>query len=220
MATLTTDPLVLALLCAVVGLVVAARRQRAPWAAAFRFALLTAAIIVVARVAFRILFGGGLGTHVLVPLPALRLTGTEQGITLFGDVTAEAMLGGLYDGLRLAAIVVAVGAASALANPRRLLRSLPTSMHEMGTALVVAVSVFPQLIESIARVRVARRIRPSAPAGRVERLRSLIVPVLEDSLERSIQLAASMDARGYGRVGHGPTLRSRVCRGPVGRRCA
>jgi energy-coupling factor transport system permease protein len=32
-------------------------------------------------------------------------------------------------------------------------------------------------------------------------LRSIVIPVLEDALERSLQLAAAMDSRGYGRVG-------------------
>jgi energy-coupling factor transport system permease protein len=209
-ASATTNPLVLGLLIAVAGLVVAARRQRAPWAAAFRYALWTGLFIVIVRVLFRIVFGGDLGTTVLLDLPSLSVPGVEGGVRLLGDVTAESLLSGFYDGLRLAAIVIAVGAASALANPRRLLRSLPSSLHEVGTALVVAVSVFPQLVESVARVRAARRIRPSVETGRIERLRSVIVPVLEDSLERSILLAASMDARGYGRTGGASLRRARV----------
>lgn len=32
-------------------------------------------------------------------------------------------------------------------------------------------------------------------------LRSIVVPVLEDALDRSLTLASSMDSRGYGRVG-------------------
>ena len=47
------------------------------------------------------------------------------GIRLLGPVTLEALLAGLYDGLRLATMLICVGAANALANPKRLLRSVP-----------------------------------------------------------------------------------------------
>ena len=36
----------------------------------------------------------------------------------------------LYDGLRLGTIVVCVGAANSLANPKRLLRSMPPALYE------------------------------------------------------------------------------------------
>ena len=115
-------------------------------------------------------------------------------------MTAESLLAGLYDGMRLAAVLICVGAANALANPRRLLAALPAALYEVGTALVVALAVFPQLAESLQRVRRARRLR-GEPGRGTRGLRSLVVPVLEDALERSLKLAASMDARGYGRSG-------------------
>ena len=119
---------------------------------------------------------------------------------LLGPVTRESLLSGLYDGMRLATILICVGAANALANPRRLLAALPAALYEVGTALVVALAVFPQLGESIARVRRARRLR-GEPGPGTRGLRTLVVPVLEDALERSLKLAASMDVRGYGRSG-------------------
>jgi energy-coupling factor transport system permease protein len=67
--------------------------------------------------------------------------------------------------------------------------------------VVVALSVFPQLAESVVRVNRARRLRPSADGSRLQRLRRVVIPVLEDALDRSLLLAASMDSRGYGRTG-------------------
>jgi energy-coupling factor transport system permease protein len=66
--------------------------------------------------------------------------------------------------------------------------------------LVISISVMPQLAESVRRVRQARELRGVA-GGRVAKLRGILVPVLEDALERSMALAAGMDARGYGRNG-------------------
>ncbi len=199
-ASMTTNPLVLLLVVAIASLVVAQRHGDHPWARAFRLYLLLGLAIVVIRVAFRIVLGGADGTTVLVTLPEIPLPSWAAGIRLLGPVTSEAVLAGLYDGLRLAGIVIAIGAANALANPKRLLRSLPPALYEVGSALVVAVTVLPQIADSVRRVRAARQLR-GEPAGRWGRLRRLVVPVLEDALERSMRLAAGMDARGYGRSG-------------------
>jgi energy-coupling factor transport system permease protein len=98
-------------------------------------------------------------------------------------------------------MLICLGAANALANPRRLLRSMPPALHEVSTAVVVALSVFPQLAESLVRVRAARRLRPGAGERGLKGLRMVVIPVLEDALDRSLLLAASMDSRGYGRTG-------------------
>ncbi len=89
-----------------------------------------------------------------------------EGIRLLGPVSLESLLAGLYDGLRLATIVVCIGAANALANPRKLLASLPGAFYEAGTVLVVAVSALPQLGESLQRVLRARRLRRGAARDR------------------------------------------------------
>jgi energy-coupling factor transport system permease protein len=198
-ASFTTNPWSLLLLIGVAALAVAARRSAQPWANSFRLYLWLGVVIVVVRVAFRILLGGGDGGRVLLDLPQIPLPHWALGLRLLGPVTREALLAGLYDGLRLAAIVICVGAANALANPKRLLRSVPPALYEIGSALVVAVTVLPQLAESVRRVRAAQALR-GGESGRVRGLRRLLVPVLEDALERSLALAAGMDTRGYGRT--------------------
>lgn len=212
-ASLTTNPLLLALLVSVAGLVVSVRRSDHPWSNSFRIYLWIGLAIVVIRVVIRILIGGGYGTRVLFTLPEIPLPDWVLGLQLLGAVTQEALLAGLYDGMRLATIVICIGAANALANPKRLLKSVPPALYEIGTALVVAVTVLPQLADSVRRVRAAQSLRPG-PSGRVGRLRRFLVPVLEDALERSLRLAAGMDARGYGRSG-GLTGRQRAVTGAL-----
>lgn len=206
-ASMTTNPLVLLLVVAAAALVVALRRGDHPWAKAFELYLVLGLVIVVIRVVFRIVLGAADGTRVLLYLPEIPLPAWAAGIRLLGPVTSEALLAGFYDGLRLAAIVIAIGAANALANPKRLLKSLPPALYEVGSALVVAVTVLPQVADSVRRVRSARHLR-GEPSSRWGRLRRLVVPVLEDALERSMRLAAGMDARGYGRAGS-TTIRRR-----------
>lgn len=202
----TTNPLLLAGIVAVACVVTFSRRGDNPWARGFVIYLVLGAVVVVMRVAFRILFGGGDGPTVLVHLPEIPLPWWVAGIRLLGPISLESVLTGFYDGARLATMIICLGAANSLANPKKLLASLPSALHELGTILVVAIGVFPQLGESVLRVTRARRLRRAAVAarGRRERYRvveSIIVPVLSDALDRSLRLAASMDARGYGRRG-------------------
>lgn len=202
-ASRTTNPWLLLTILAVVCFVVVARRTDAPWAMAFRIYLGLGALIVFFRVFFRLVFGGAEGSTIVLRLPEIPLPAWAAGIRLFGDVSAESLLGGFYDGLRLATMVVCLGAGNALANPKRLLKAMPPALYEIGTAVIVALSVFPQLAESVLRVRRARALRGGA-GGRFRALRTIVIPVLEDALDRSLLLAASMDARGYGRAGNVP----------------
>jgi energy-coupling factor transport system permease protein len=212
-ASFTTNPFLLLLLIGVACLAVSARRSAQPWADSFRLYLWLGLVIVVVRVLFRVLVGGGDGGRVLLHLPLVPLPHWTLGLRLLGPVTQESLLFGLYDGLRLAAIVICVGAANALANPKRLLRSVPLALYEIGSALVVAVTVLPQLATSMRRVRAAQTLR-GGDHGRMRGLRRLLVPVLEDALERSLALAAGMDTRGYGRTA-GATARERRTTGTL-----
>lgn len=197
-ASRTTNPLLLAVLIAVVGYVVVARRGDAPWARSFSTYLLLGLVVIGIRVVFNALLGAGDDGHVLFVLPQADLATWAAGIELGGPVTTEDLLAALYEGLRLAVLLCCVGAANSLANPKRALRSLPPALYELGVAVVVALTVAPQLVESVQRVRRARRLR-GAPGKGVRALRAIAVPVLEDALSRSLLLAASMDSRGYGR---------------------
>ncbi|KAA1418647.1 energy-coupling factor transporter transmembrane protein EcfT [Nocardioides humilatus] len=199
-ASCTTNPLLLGLLLAIATLTVFACRGDQPWSRSFRLYLWLGLIVLVVRVAFRILVGGNDAGDVLLSLPEIPLPDWAAGISLIGPFSRQELLAALYEGLRLATLLIAVGAANALANPKRLMRSLPPALYEIGTAMVVAITVIPQLADSARRVRAAQQLR-GGERGRVRGLRRLLVPILEDAFERSLALAAGMDARGYGRSG-------------------
>lgn len=206
---MTMNPWILLLIVAVAAVVVDSRKTDAPWARSFRFYLWFGLVVVLIRVIFRIIFGAPLGPDdpVLIPLPGIPLPEIARGIDLFGPLTLGSFLMGLYDGMRLATVIICVGAANSLANPRQLLASVPPALYEVGTSIVVALSVFPQLADSVRRVHRARQLRGDPGKG-TRALRRTVIPVLEDALERSLTLAASMDSRGYGRSG-GASARER-----------
>ena len=134
-------------------------------------------------------------------LPHIPLPSWAAGVQLGGPVTLGGTLAALYDGLRLGTLLCCLGAANALANPKRALRVLPGRPLRAGGGR---------------GGRPQRRPRnwsracsgcggPASCAGGDHRalraLRSVAIPVLEDALERSLRLAAAMDSRGYGRTG-------------------
>ncbi len=203
-ATRTTNPLLLTLLITVSAYVVATRRPHAPWSRSYGAFVKLALAVLLIRLAFAVLLGSPIpGTHVLVHLPEVPLPDWAQGIRLGGKVTAEALTFALYDALRLAALLICVGAANALANPSRLLKSLPGALYELGVAVVVALTFAPNLVADVQRLRAARRLRGRHDKG-VRGLLQVGLPVLEGALERSVALAAAMDARGYGRTADVP----------------
>ncbi|NEB02602.1 energy-coupling factor transporter transmembrane component T [Streptomyces sp. SID13726] len=203
-ATRTTNPLLLALLIAVSAYVVATCRHPTPWSRSYSAFVRLALAVLLIRLLFAITLGSPVpGTHTVVTLPELPLPDWAQGIRLGGRVTAESLVFALYDGLKLATLLICVGAANALANPHRLLKSLPGALYELGVAVVVALTFAPHLIADVQRLRAARRLRGRPDSG-VRGLFQVGLPVLEGALERSVALAASMDARGYGRTAQVP----------------
>jgi energy-coupling factor transport system permease protein len=205
-ASRTTNPLVLLLILVVAGFVVVSRRTDAPWARAYGFYLRLGLVVLAIRVVFAALFGAPVPGRVLVTLPEVTLPEWAAGVRLGGDVTGPAVVAALCDGLQLATMLACVGAANALANPKRLLQSLPGALYEVGVAVVVALSFSPQLVEAVSRVRAARRLRGRPDRG-LRGLRGVAMPVLESALERSVELAAAMDSRGFGRSVAAPGAR-------------
>lgn len=199
----TTNPLLLALVGLAMVVVVLARRTDAPWARSVRAYLALAGFVIAMRVFFELLIGAKTGETVLFALPSIPLPAWAAGITLGGSVTAEALAATTYQAMRLAVMLLCVGAANALASPRQALRSVPPALYEISTSVVVALSVAPQLIESGQRVRRARRLRGETRRG-LAAIGPIALSVLADAIERSLSLAAGMEARGFARTSGRP----------------
>ncbi|MFH9614625.1 energy-coupling factor transporter transmembrane protein EcfT [Streptomyces pratensis] len=203
-ASRTTNPMLLGLLVGVAGYVVAARRTDAPWARSYGAFIKLGLFVVAVRLLFSVFLGSSVpGTHTLFTVPEVSLPDWARGVRIGGRVTAEQVVFALYEGAKLAALLICVGAANSLANPARLLKSLPGALYEVGVAVVVAMTFAPNMVADVARLRTARRLR-GRPTGGVRAVLQIGLPVLEGALERSVAVAASMDARGYGRTARVP----------------
>jgi hypothetical protein len=154
-ASQTSNPLLLVLIFAVLGVVVTLRRSAAPWARGYRFYLAMALTVIAIRVVFRIVFESGVtpGDVILLRLPRVPTPSWYAGVQIGGPVPLDAVVSAVLDGARLACLLCCIGAANTLANPKRALRVLPGALYELGVAVTVALSVAPQLVESVQRVR-------------------------------------------------------------------
>ncbi|MDN5796603.1 MAG: energy-coupling factor transporter transmembrane protein EcfT [Intrasporangium sp.] len=198
-ASRTMNPALLLLVIGVCVLLVSERRDPAA-PNPLRAFLVLGGVIIVLRVLITIVLGNGVyGDTILFTLPRIPLPEWAAGVRLGGPVALEPILYAVYDSLRLTAILACVGAANALASPRRMLRHLPATLYDVGTAVVVGLTFAPRLLTDARAVHKARALRGHDGHGPREVAR-LAVPVLETAFERSLGLAASMESRGYGRL--------------------
>lgn len=166
----------------------------APWARSFWFSLKIGAFILIIRTLVGILIGVPIPGTKLFDLPILPLPSWLAGVRIGGVITQERLLSSIHEGLIIVAVISLFGAAVSLTSPHKLLRVTPVVIYEFGVATVIATSALPNLVQSISRIRRARLLRGDENPS----WRSIALPLLEDSLSRSLELAAAMDARGYG----------------------
>ncbi|MGK0714781.1 ATP-binding cassette domain-containing protein [Leucobacter sp. W1153] len=170
-----------------------AARIHAP---ALRFGVWGAIVFVALRIVYRVLFAPVIeppeSAIVIFALPTLPLGGPFQGISLFGTLTLDQLLSTLIEASRFAVVFVVFGAANALADARTLLAGAPQPFLPVATSLALALGSVPALLLAGKRVDRAARMRGERRGPR------LLIPVLEQAVERATTLGASMELRGYG----------------------
>jgi energy-coupling factor transport system permease protein len=157
-----------------------------------------------------------MGAALALPIVVVNVLVVSRGDTVLArlgdwpllgrvDVTAEAIAEGAVLGLRAAVVMVAFAVYSACVDPDRVLRSLrPLAGRSALTATLVS-RLVPVTAADGARLRDAARLRGpgAAPAGRAALARRL----LAGSLDRAVDVAATVELRGYGLAG--PRARDR-----------
>jgi energy-coupling factor transporter transmembrane protein EcfT len=172
-------------------------RDDAPWAKSFDWTLKLSLWILALRTFIGITIGVPIPGTEIFRLPIVPLPSWMPGIRIGGGVTLERLSSALSEGLLICSIIVIFGAAASLTSPHRLLRVLPVYIYEFAVAVVISTSVLPQLVTSVKRIRMAHRLRGQDTRGFTSWKR-VAIPLLEESLARSLDLAAAMDSRGYG----------------------
>ncbi len=131
-----------------------------------------------------------LGRTVLFQLP-------EQLPALGGPYTLEALVYGASGGLTIAAAILAVAPFSLVLGTDEVVDALPRALSRTGTAIAASLNLVPAITTSFTEVVEAQRLRGWRPRG-PRSWTEIVVPVVLTGVEGSIQLAESMEARGYG----------------------
>ena len=108
------------------------------------------------------------------------------------DITLEATVAGALAGVRVVVIIVALWLMSVAVDPDALLRLFRRISYRSALTASLATRLVPVLARDASRMSEAARCRPR-PAGRLAVARS----ALSGALDRSVDLAAALELRGY-----------------------
>jgi energy-coupling factor transport system permease protein len=167
-----------------------------------------------------------------VALPILILTVlvnvlvSRGGLTVFArlgyfgplgqvNLTVEAAAYGLLIGARLVVVMLAALLVSSAVDPDELLRSLRRLFPSSALVATVATRLIPVLARDAERLADAQRCRPHGPPNGARARLTIIAAVIAGSLDRSLDVAATLEVRGYGASRRPARLRRPVSRHDV-----
>jgi energy-coupling factor transporter transmembrane protein EcfT len=165
-----------------------------PWSKSFWFSLRLGLFILIVRAVTGVLIGVPIPGTQIAEIPILPLPNWMAGIRIGGVITQERLFSALHEGLIITCVIALFGSAVSLTSPHKMLRVLPVMVYEFGVAIVIATSSLPQLVASYSRIKRARILR----GDEKPKFKSIALPLLEEALAKSLELAAAMDSRGYG----------------------
>lgn len=190
--SLTRNPFLLGLLLFCVGLTLHEARQ-ADDSPPLPLSPLRFALVVVTISALFNALTAHFGQTVLFILPGwLPLLG--------GPVTLEALIYGALSGLVLTGFFIAWTVLFVAVPTQALIRLIPRAFYPAAVVLTIAVAFVPTTLAQFQQIREAQAVR----GHRVRGLRDwlpLLMPLLVGGLERALQLAEAMTARGFAAQG-------------------
>jgi energy-coupling factor transport system permease protein len=190
-AMLTRNPMYLSLLLGVVAVHYASISRRHPQDRGWRMLLRITLGMTLLIVPFNAL-NIHIGTHVLFRLPS-------DWPLIGGNVTLEGTIAGFSSALGLLTLITLFATLNLRIDQAQMLRLTPAFIYEAGLIVSIALTFIPQMMLSAQEIREAQLIR-GHKMRRVRDMLPFVVALLTTGLERSFQLAESMEARGFGNV--------------------
>jgi len=190
LTTLTRNPWYLGLMLTWLAVVDAvARRQPVTGRTAQLWSPLRFGLFVVPIAA---LFNGAtvhVGATVLARLP-------QSWPLLGGPVTLEAFVYGGLNGLALTGIFAAFTVVNRMLPVREIIQLIPRAYYPVAVVAAIALTFVPVTLVQLRQIREAQAVRGHRLAG-VRSWLPLWLPLLTGGLERALQLAEAMTARGF-----------------------
>ena len=114
-----------------------------------------------------------------------------------GPWTVEALAFGLSGGLTIGAAILAAAPFSLILSASDVVDALPPALSRTGATIAASLNLVPAVGSTFLQVSEAQRMRGWRPRG-PRSWAEVVVPVVLTSVESSLQLAESMEARGFG----------------------
>ncbi len=189
MLTVTRNPIYIGLVLLWVMIVLGGLGAPEEGAAGPVFSPLRFALIVVPIAAlFNALFVHA-GETVLFALP-------DRLPVVGGNITLEALAYGALNGLVLTGLFAAFAVFNRVTPVRSLIQIAPRAYYSVAVIVAIALTYVPVTLKQAAQIREAQAVR----GHRLKGLRSwapIFLPLLSSGMERALQLAEAMVARGF-----------------------
>lgn len=193
MTLLISNPLYIALILGAALVVYASQRTRAH--RIVDVLLVGGSVMALLTVPINLLTGSTGATR-LFALPSLTVPGWLASVTFGGTVTAESLVYTLTHVVAIVAIVAIVCCFNVSVDHFRLLKHTPPGLAQLGVIVTISLLLVPETLRRVVTLRESRIAR-GYHFG-VRSLPGVLMPLLAEALERSVQRAESLDARGFG----------------------
>jgi energy-coupling factor transport system permease protein len=153
---------------------------------------------------------GTLRVAVIVGLPivAINVLASREGLTVFarlgdlgpfgqGNLTVEAVVYGAVIALKVTLLMLITTLASLAVDPDELLRGFRRLSFRSALTASLATRMIPVLGADAQRLAEAQRTRPEDPARGVRGRVALLSAIVGGSLERAMEVAATLELRGF-----------------------
>ncbi len=145
---------------------------------------------------------------VAVPIVAINVLVSREGLTVFarlgdlgpfgqGDLTVEALLYGAVIALKVTLLMLVSTLASLAIDPDELLRAFRRLSFRAALTASVSTRMIPLLAADAGRLAEAQRTRPGDGAGGARARVALVGAVVGGSLDRAMDVAATLELRGF-----------------------
>jgi energy-coupling factor transport system permease protein len=155
---------------------------------------------------------------VWVPIVLVNVLVSRQGLTVFarlgdlgpfgqGDLTLEAVAYGAIVALKVVLLLLVTTLAGLAVDPDGLLRIVRRLSFRSAVTASLATRLIPVLSADAQRLAEAQRTRPGGgPAGGARARVGLLRAVVSGSLDRALDVAATLELRGYASARRAPRL--------------
>jgi energy-coupling factor transport system permease protein len=143
-----------------------------------------------------------------LPIVAINVLASRDGLTVFarlgnlgpfgqGDLTVEAIVYGAVIALKVTLLMLITTLASLAVDPDELLRGFRRMSFRSALTASLATRMIPVLGADAQRLAEAQRTRPEDPSRGLRGRVALLSAIVGGSLERAMEVAATLELRGF-----------------------